>query len=215
MKNKILQKKNVLLPPKKSLSIQVWKWLVSYRSSLLGLTSMVLLVGLMGGGWFSYQNWRQDKAMRLLSDAKDDNVLDQVIEKYPKTPAALYALIGQGASKVEQGKMSDAIQAYEKFLFLYPRHLFVPWVKNALGECYLHEKRFAEAEVLFKALSQAPDSSFLEIQVKMNLARLEIMKGRVNQGVEEIKKFRENHSTAIWKDNFEAFVRFNSKNVQK
>lgn len=186
---------------------RIWKFCQRYRKVGMAFFSILILGALGCWAWFSYQNWREEKAMQALYLSREDQDYQRVIETYPHSFGSDFAFMALGEKKWKEGRYSDARKAYEKILTDSPESLFSPLLKNRIGECLLQEGKISEAREIFDALSRDERASYLSRNAQMNLGRCLFLKGETGKGLEFFSKLKADQSSTSWKETLEAIIR--------
>jgi tetratricopeptide (TPR) repeat protein len=199
---------------KKPISLRLFNAVYPYRKAVIASVFLLLIAGLLIGGWFSYRDWRSKKAMELLRTAKDGNDYQNIVNHYSRTSASAVAMIRLGELKWRENKYDQAREIYERFIRVYPESVLAPFVKNLIGECFLQEKKFAESESVFNSLLSDSVNNFIHSTVQMNLARLIAARGDVQKAVEHFKKLKQEKGNMLWMDTIDGFLRSHEQSVQ-
>ncbi len=167
--------------------------LQAYRRPLLvGLAVLVLAAGIVGGVFWMDRQAAQKaeelerEATRLVmarstSDPKNaDSLLKQamakyreVIDQYPRTPAAPLALFHLGNTQVLSNDLPAAIESYQRFLVLYSSNLSLTGLaQQRLAYTYLLKGDRDQAAKVFTEIVNSP-SALNKDQALFELARLE------------------------------------------
>ena len=200
---------------KKPISLRLFNAVYPYRKAVISSVFVLLIAGLVIGGWFSYRDWRSKKAMELLRIAKDGKDYENLVNHYSGTPASAVAMIRLGELKWRENQYAQAREIYERFIRVYPKSVLAPFVKNLIGECFLQEKTFAESESVFNSLLSDSVNNFIHSIVQMNLARLIAARGDVQKAVEHFKKLKQDKGKILWRDTIDGFLRLYEQSVQK
>lgn len=200
---------------KKPISLRLFNAVYPYRKAIISSVFLLLIAGLLIGGWFSYRDWRSKKAMELLRTAKDGNDYENLVNHYSGTPASAVAMIRLGELKWRENEYAQAREIYERFIKIYPKSVLAPFVKNLIGECFLQEKKFTESDNVFNSLLSDSANNFIHSIVQMNLARLIAARGDVQKAVEHFKKLKQEKGKMLWMDTIDGFLRLHEQSVQK
>src|SRR5262245_25000305 len=171
--------------------------LQDYRKPLLvGLFVLLLAAGVVGGV-FWYDRQASQKAQEMEREAtrlfmmrpadpqKSDALLKQAIEKYrqvvdqyPRTPAAQLALFHLGNALVQSNDLPAAIEAYQRFITLYGSNpSLVPLAQQRLAYTYLLKGDRDQAAKVFTNIVENP-GALNKDQALFELARLEETQSR-------------------------------------
>ena len=95
-------------------------WL-NHRGALLGGIAAVIVLGGIVLGVIASERATSIASETLLAGASNDTALNEVIAKYPKSPAAADAMLLLAASLRDSGKIAESDALYSRFTESYPR----------------------------------------------------------------------------------------------
>jgi tetratricopeptide (TPR) repeat protein len=95
-------------------------WL-NHRGALLGGLAAVIAIVVSVLGVIAANRTSEEASKALLAGATSDTALNEVISKYPKSPAAADAMLLLAASLRDAGKLEDSDALYSRFAETYPR----------------------------------------------------------------------------------------------
>ena len=171
--------------------------LQDYRKPLLvGLGVLFLAAGVVGGVfWYDRQASQKAQDMereatrmfmtRPVDPQKSDELLKQaiaqyrqIVDQYPRTPAAQLALFHLGNALVQANDFAAAIEAYQRFIALYGSNPFlVALAQQRLAYTYLLKGDREQAAKAFTNIVDAP-GALNKDQALYELARLEEAQSR-------------------------------------
>jgi len=93
---------------------------INHRTTLLGSIAAVLVLGAIAGAVLVSNHTSKLASETLLSNAKNDSGLQEVIAKYPHSPAAANAMLLLAASLRDEGKLKDSDELYSRFAESFP-----------------------------------------------------------------------------------------------
>ncbi|MEO8340123.1 MAG: tetratricopeptide repeat protein [Nitrospirota bacterium] len=170
----------------------------SYRLPLLvGLGVLVLAAAVVGGVFYVDRQAAQKaqdlerEAMRFLAapsandPQKADHALKEaitryrlIVEQYPRTATAPFALYHLGNTLVQANELSAAIEAYQQFLTLYSSNpSMAGLVRQRLAYVYLHKGDRDQAAKALTGILDVPGTLNRD-QALFELARLEESQSR-------------------------------------
>lgn len=146
-------------------------FLERYRVPVL-VGMAVVVVGLSAGSIYrSMQTASQERASRLLSEARTPDQLRDVVDAYPQAAAAPTALLAMAKEYYRVGDYEQARLAYERFTADYPDHELSRIAHMGRIYCAEGEGRMDEALAAFTAFADAHPAHFLAPQAKLGRAR--------------------------------------------
>jgi len=96
--------------------------LQKYGTILYAAGAVILIVALAVVFYAIKINRDNDQASRLLGAAQNSKQFEDIIGKYPKSPAAPAALMAIASSRYASGDYDGASALYADFILKYPRH---------------------------------------------------------------------------------------------
>jgi len=207
--------------------------LQDYRRPLLvGLGVLVLAVAVVGGVFYVDRQAAQKaqdlerEAMRFLTSPsandpqKADHVLKeaiaryrQVVDQYPRTPTAPLALYHLGNTLVQANELSEAIEAYQRFLMLYGSNpSMVGLVQQRLAYAYLLKGDRDQAVKALTGILETPGTLNRD-QALYELARLEESQSRPEGALAHYQELIKTYPNSPF--NSEATIRTKIMDVKK
>jgi len=96
-------------------------WL-KHRGTLLGVIGALVVILVITLGVIVSNRSSEEASENLLSEATNDMALNEVISKYPKTPASADAMLLLAASLRDAGKLEESDALYSRFAETYPKN---------------------------------------------------------------------------------------------
>jgi len=96
-------------------------WL-KHRGTLLGGIGALAVILLIALGVTIANRSSEEASETMLSSATNETALNEVISKYPKTPAAADAMLLLAASLRDAGKLEESDALYSRFAETYPKN---------------------------------------------------------------------------------------------
>jgi len=93
---------------------------INHRGAFLGGIATVILIALIALGVLAANRSARIASETLLSGATNEAAWNEVISKYPKTPAAADAMLLLAASLRDAGKIEESDSLYSRFTETYP-----------------------------------------------------------------------------------------------
>jgi tetratricopeptide (TPR) repeat protein len=207
--------------------------LQDYRKPLLvGLGVLLLAAGVVGGVlWIDRQATQKaqelereatrlfmarptndpQKAEALLKQVT--NQYQQVIDQYPRTPAAPLALFQLGNALVQMNDLPAAIEAYQRFMLLYgANHALAGLVQQRLAYAFLLKGDRDQAVKAFTTIVNSPGALNRD-QALFELARLEELESRPEGALSHYQELIKSHPNSPYTS--EATVRIKLLDIKK
>jgi tetratricopeptide (TPR) repeat protein len=172
-----IDKKDLEEPDKLQLFfLSVREFAEKNRTAIYTATGIFILIILLAGGWYAYQHNYETNAGRLytriLEDAKKAGApagdaaaikgYKELVDKYPRSSAAVAAYYTLGNLYLGRHEVDAAIAAYQDFLKKAPSDSdLVTLAYSGLGSCYELKKDFNKAVELYdNAVKTSAGTSF-------------------------------------------------------
>jgi tetratricopeptide (TPR) repeat protein len=166
---------------------EIRDYVLTHKRNLAVVTAMVLVVIVSLGGWSYYRQTEETKAMNLYNKAVMDTFrigkapqdraaavkpLQEVIEKYSATEAALLAQYRIGNAYLNAGQIDAARKAFQGYLRdKSEENELTILVYNALGYCYEAENDYKNALAQYEKALNAKAGKPFAGDILANLAR--------------------------------------------
>lgn len=92
-------------------------------------------------------------------------------DKLSTTDATPWLLLELGNAQYKAEKYDDAIITYREFLARFGKHPLSPIIRHSLGYVLEETGQLKEAVELFEKIANAPESTYLKAQVKLDAGR--------------------------------------------
>lgn len=187
------------------------QWMADYgRPALIGLAvAVVVLLGL--SIWRNQKEAQAAAAVQALFENKSPEELQQLAALRPEAPTAPLALASAAAEFYAQSRFDEALTAYERFLNLYPAHLFAP--DAAVGAAASQEalEDFEAAAAGYEAFASANAGSPLQPQAVFGAARCRQQLGQFDAARALYEDFIAGHPDSTWLPQAESGLLFLKK----
>jgi tetratricopeptide (TPR) repeat protein len=166
---------------------QIRDYVLTHRRNIALASAALLTVALLIGGWSYYRQTEETKAMNLYSKAVMDAIrirmagqdvnamvkpLQEVVEKYSSTEAAILAQYRIGNAYLNAGQIDAALKAYQGYLKdKSAENELTILVYNALGNCYEAKKDYKNALSQYEKALNAKAGKPFSGDILANLAR--------------------------------------------
>ncbi len=207
--------------------------LQEYRRPLLVGLGVFLLAAAVVGGVFWFDRQASQKAQELEREAtrflmarptndpkKADDLLKkalaqyrQVIDQYPRTQAASFALFHLGSALVQANDLPASIEAYQKFIVLHgAQPSLVELAQQRLAYTYLLKGDRDQAVKTFTSIVEQP-GALNKDQALFELARLEEAQSRPEGALAHFQELIKSHPNSPFAS--EATIRTKMLDVKK
>lgn len=184
-------------------------WVLAHRETALSiLTTLVIVVGL--AVYFFHHlkkidvraweklSFAQAHQQRNLSD-QAINFYNEIIDRYPRTKTATYALFYKAETLYQQKKYTEASQTYRNFLQKYPRKkMLLPLAYIGLGTSLESENKYLEAINIYQEFVNKFPEHFLTPGVYLSLGRCYQINGQKNETINIYNKVVTSYPGSNW-----------------
>jgi TolA-binding protein len=120
-------------PPSTDAAVEARVFWLRFQKEIAGAL-VVLILAIVGfAGYRFYTNWRNSTAAELLGNARTPHDYQEVIERYPGTPAGASAYLLLAERQRNEKKFVEANATLQAFISKYPEHDFVPTAQLAMA----------------------------------------------------------------------------------
>ena len=162
-----------------STSHHIQKYIKVYISLAALLVIGVIIMGVM-----LYQNSRKnEKAVRLLAQARGPESLEKVYRDYPETKSAPLALFLLADLLYREGQYQAARQKYDLFFQRYSQHEFAPFALMGVAYSVESQGRWEEAIARYRAVGEHFPQSFMVAEALYNIGRCQTRLGRLDEAL--------------------------------
>ena len=164
-----------------------------------GMVIVAILLAIAGGAVIVVRGLKeaaQNEAGGAFSKAATVAELQEVIKKYPDSPAAGSASIVLSDKQWEAQDQDGAIATLRNFIAAEPEHPGISSAKASLASRLLQQGKTGEAEPLFRELSESPKSRYLAPYALIALGDIEKANGKLDEAEASYKKVQESYATS-------------------
>ena len=120
-------------PPTTDATVEARVLWLRYQKEIAAALTVILLAIIGLTGYHFYTNWRNSTASELLGNAKTDHDYEDVISRYPGTPAGASAYLLWALKQRDEKKFTEANATLQKFIEANPDHDFLPTARLAMA----------------------------------------------------------------------------------
>jgi tetratricopeptide (TPR) repeat protein len=120
-------------PPSRNAAVDAQVFWLRFRNEIIAAAAILLLAG---GGFLGYRLYRDRQASAasaLLSGAKNAQDYQQIIARYPNTPAGASAYLLLAEAQRSEKKYAEANETLQTFIDKNPEHELVPSARMAMA----------------------------------------------------------------------------------
>ena len=120
-------------PPSRDVALETRFFLERFRKEIIAVLIVALLAGIAFTGYRYYSDRRAAAASALLANAKTAQEYQQVIDRYPNSPAAADAYLLRAEAQRSEKKFAEANTTLQAFIDKFPQHEFVSAARMAMA----------------------------------------------------------------------------------
>jgi len=148
-------------PPSRDVALETRFFWERFKQPIIIALSVVLLGVIAFAGYRFYSDRRAAAASAALARAHPAQEYEQVIARYPNTPAAADAYILLAEAQRKEKKFAEANKTLEIFVAKYPKHEFVSTAKMAMAANLDSMGKTNEALVMYQQIASAFPNSYV------------------------------------------------------
>jgi predicted negative regulator of RcsB-dependent stress response len=168
-------------------------------------------------GWSLYRNHRIQQraaASALLFSAQGADQVQQVLNRYPRTPAAPLAQLIMAGAAFDQGQYDYAHSLFSRFLEEHPDHELRDQAKFAVIQCLEAAGRAEEAHAAYTAFAAERPGHYLEPAARLGAARCLELLGRLDEARAAYVALRDEFTDERWRARAESAIAFVDKEIR-
>lgn len=152
-----------------------------------------------------------ERADQMLANAQTIEQLREIVDRYPDTPAATYALLSLGANLLHAGQYPQAQFAYDQFIKNYPKNAFLPVAQIGQAYCLEAMGNVDGALAFFTDFSQKNTDSYLCPVAILGQGRCLEQQGKYDQAQSAYSNYASAHPDSRWLAQFEVAASYLDK----
>lgn len=169
-------------------------------------------------GWSLYRNYttsQQQSAMNTLFNAQAPDQIQQVVNQFPKTPAAPLAQLILAGQAFDQGQFEMAQNLFAQFIEKHPRHELRDSAEFGVIQCMEATGRHAEALDAYMRFAESHPGHYLEPAARFGVARSMELLGRLDEAKSAYESFIAAHDAEDrWRGRAESALAFLEKEIR-
>lgn len=147
-------------PPSRDVALETRFFWERFKKTITAALLIVLIAVIAFTGYRFYSDRRAVAASALLASAKSAQEYQQVIDRYPSTPAAADAFLLLAEAQRNEKKFADANTTLQTFITKYRQHEFVSTARMAMAANLESMGKADEALTIYQQVASAYSNSF-------------------------------------------------------
>ena len=145
-------------PPSRDVALETRFFWERFKKQITAALMIVLIAVIAFTGYRFYSDRRFAAASALLASAKTAQEYQQVIDRYPSTPAAADAYLLLAEAQQNEKKFAEANTTLQTFIAKYPQHELVSTARMAMAANLESMGKSDEALAMYQQIASAPNS---------------------------------------------------------
>jgi TolA-binding protein len=174
------------------------KQLDQHRKLLLTVLAVIVVIWSSGFVWSWNKQQAVVRAFQMLSVANTPTQWDEIIKRYPRTPAAPQAMLALANKQYHNGAYDAAMETYRSFQKRYPKHDMALAAELGLALCREANGAITEALTDFERLLTAHPKHYLAPQAIFGKARCLEYQGDIAGAREIYENFILENEDSAW-----------------
>ena len=151
----------IVPPPTRDAAVEARVFWLRFQKEIAAALIVAVLAMLGFAGYRFYQNRRDSSAAELLGAARTSRDYQEVIARYPNTPAGASAYLLLAEALRNEKKFAEANAALQEFIDKNPEHDFVPTAKLAVAANLEAMGKNDEALAIYQQVAAKYPNSFV------------------------------------------------------
>jgi predicted negative regulator of RcsB-dependent stress response len=147
-------------PPSRDVAIETRVFWERFKKPITAALLIVLIAVIAFSAYHFYSDRRATAASALLASAKSAQEYQQVIDRYPSTPAAADAYLLLAEAQRNEKKFAEANTTLQTFIAKYPQHELVSTAKMAMAANLESMGKPDEALTIYQQVASANSNGF-------------------------------------------------------
>jgi TolA-binding protein len=147
-------------PPSRDVALETRVFWERFKKEITVALVIVLLAVIAYTGYRFYSDRRTAAASALLASAKNAPEYEQVIVRFPNTPAAAAAYLLLAEAQRNEKKFAEANTTLQAFIAKYPQHELVSTARMAMAANLESLGKTDEALAMYQQIASAYPNSF-------------------------------------------------------
>jgi tetratricopeptide (TPR) repeat protein len=147
-------------PPSRDVAMETRFFWERFKKPIISAAIVVLLAATAFTGYRFYSDRRAAAASAALASANSAQEYEQVIARYPNTPAGADAYILRAEAQRKERKFTEANKTLETFLVKYPKHELLSTAKMAMAANLDSMGKTDEALAMYQQIASAYPNTY-------------------------------------------------------
>ena len=147
-------------PPSRDVALETRFFLARFKKEIIAVLIVALLAAIAFTGYRYYSDRRAAAAATSLADAKTAQEYQQVIDRYPNSPAAADGYLLLAEAQRSEKKFAQANTTLQTFVDKFPQHEFVSTARMAMAANLESIGKSDEALAAYQQIATTYPNSF-------------------------------------------------------
>src|ERR1051326_7956600 len=147
-------------PPSPDVALETRVFWDRFKKQIIAALLIVLIAVIAFVGYRLYSDHRAAAASALLASAKTAQEYQQLIDRYPSTPAAAAAYLLLAKAQQNEKKFAEANTTLQSFIAKYPQHELVSTARMAMAANLESMGKADEALAIYQQVASAAPKDF-------------------------------------------------------
>jgi hypothetical protein len=185
-------------PPSRDVALETRFFWERFKNPIIAAAIVVLLGATAFTGYRFYSDRRAAAASAALASANTAQEYEQVIARYPNTPAGADAYILLAEAQRKERKFTEANKTLETFVAKYPKHELVSTAKMAMAANLDSMGKTDEALAMYQQIASAYPDSYAAPLAMLSQVYILKAKNRNDDARRICETILTQHRTSFW-----------------
>ncbi|SRR6266487_2483393 len=185
-------------PPSRDAALETLVFWERFKNEIIGALIVLLLVAIGFMGYRFYSDRRAAAASALLGSAKSAQGYQQVITRYPNTPANADAYLLLAEVQRSEKKFAEANPTLQAFITKYPNHELVSTARMAMAANLESMGKTDEALSMYQQIASTYPNSFNAPLALLSQVYILKAKNRTEEARRICETILTQHRTSFW-----------------
>src|SRR6266550_3922585 len=185
-------------PPSRDPTIETLVFWERFKNEIIGALIVVLLAVIGFTGYRFYSDRQAAAASALLASAKSAQQYQQVITRYPNTPASADAYLLLGEAQRGEKRFAEANATLQAFITKNPNHEFVSTARMAIAANLESMGKSDEALSTYQQIASTYPNSFNAPLALLSQVYILKTKNRTEEARRICETILTQHRTSFW-----------------
>jgi TolA-binding protein len=185
-------------PPSRDAALETLGFWERFKNEIIGALIVVLLAVIGFTGYRFYSDRQAAAASALLASAKSAQEYQQVITRYPNTPASADAYLLLGEAQRGEKRFAEANATLQAFITKNPNHEFVSTARMAIAANLESMGKSDEALSTYQQIASTYPNSFNAPLALLSQVYILKTKNRTEEARRICEAILTQHRTSFW-----------------